>query len=225
MTASRWPTWRTNPSRFFEADYWAYATTLLASCILVFVVGLTLIGVTILASDVATFNVSPSSAEPFIHSIYWSGLILCWSLIAGLVAVPALIMALNRCAASSCAGWSVALSLGIVCGSVVSFGVSIWSGMPACASVPTTFVIIGLLLAYSASVWLSLRLLHPSSLGILNKAPPCPPRIVQSADFDSTAHLWHAAWHEIQAPFVSASLIAQRYHESFKTRLLRSSIV
>jgi hypothetical protein len=175
VTASCWPIWRTNPSGFGLAGYWAYATTLLASCILVFVVGLTLIGVTILASDVATFDVSPRSAEPFIQSIYWSGLILCWSLIAGLVAVPALIMALNRCAASSCAGWSVALSLGIVCGSVVSFGVSIWSGMPACASVPTTFVIIGLLLAYSASVWLSLRLLHPSSLGILNKAPPCPP--------------------------------------------------
>jgi hypothetical protein len=81
-------------------------------------------------------------------------------------------MALNRCAASGCAGYGVALSLEIVCGSVVSFGLLIRSGMPARASVPTTFVIIGLLLAYSASVWLSLRLLHPSSLGIFNKAQP-----------------------------------------------------
>jgi hypothetical protein len=51
------------------------------------------------------------------------------------------------------------------------------------------------------------------------------PRIAQSADLDPTAHLWHAAWHETQAPFVPAALIAQRCLESFKTRLLRSSIV
>jgi hypothetical protein len=44
-------------------------------------------------------------------------------------------------------------------------------------------------------------------------------RIAQSADLDPTAHLWHAAWHETQAPFVPAALIAQHSLESFKTRL------
>ena len=44
-------------------------------------------------------------------------------------------------------------------------------------------------------------------------------RVAQPTDLDPTAHLWHAAWHETQAPFVPATLIAQRSLESFKTRL------
>ncbi len=44
-------------------------------------------------------------------------------------------------------------------------------------------------------------------------------RIAQSADLDPTAHLWHASWHETQAPFVPAALIAQRSLASIQTRL------
>ena len=52
------------------------------------------------------------------------------------------------------------------------------------------------------------------------EAPPAfGPRPVTQADLIPLARLWHQAWHETQAPFVPATLVALRTEPDFLKRL------